>query len=109
MSATEFKWTVRKRNTGRVTVLYQQKDGTPISLAGATATLYIYTGKNEVLAKDCNILGPNEIDLFLSKNEILSFDFELGGFEVIVEFSNGDEDTFVEGPLIVVEGRGPFV
>jgi hypothetical protein len=107
--STEFKWIVRKRNTGRVTVLYQQKDGTPISIADAIATLTVYAGDTEVLEKDCNIIGPNQIDLFLTKDEILSFDFELGGFEVIVEFGNGiDEETFVEGPLIVRDGRGPF-
>lgn len=106
--STEFKWIVRKRNTGRFTILYQQKDGTPISLAGATATLTIWTGSTEILQKPGIILGTNQIDLFLSKDEILAFDFELGGFEVIVEFANNDEETFVEGPLIVKDGRGPF-
>jgi hypothetical protein len=106
--ATEFKWEIRKRNTGRVSVQYQQIDGTPISLSGATATIHIYDGSTEVLEKDCNILGDNQIDLFLSVDEILSFDFELGAFELIVEFNNGDVETFVEGPLVVRDGRGPF-
>lgn len=106
--STEYKWEVRKRNTGRLSVLYQQLDGTPISLAGCTATLTIYTGNTEVLEKPAIIMGTNQIDLFLSKDEILSFDFELGGFELIVLFPNDDEDTFIEGPLIVKEGRGPF-
>lgn len=91
-----------------MSLLYQQKDGTPVSLTGCTATLTIYTGDTEVIEKPGIILGENQIDLFLSKAEILSFDFELGGFELIVAFPNGDEETFIEGPLVVRDGRGPF-
>lgn len=108
MSTTEYKWEVRKRNTGRFPILYQQKDGTPISLAGCTAELYIYDGGEIALQKPCNIIGTNQIDVFLSKDEILEFDFELAGYEVIVTFTNGDEETFVDGPLIVRDGAGPF-
>lgn len=105
---TEYQWEVRKRNTGRLSVLYQQKDGTPISLSGATAELLIFSGNEQVLIKDCNILGENQIDVFLSVNEILGFDFEQAGYEVNVTFNNGDVDTFVEGALVVRDGRGPF-
>lgn len=91
-------------------MLYQQLDGTSISLSGAVATLYIYKGlaATAVLTKTCNILLPNQIDLFLTKNEILAFDFELGSYEVIVKWANDDEETFVEGPLVVKSGVGPF-
>lgn len=108
--STEFKWLVRQRNTGRLSVLYQQKDGTSISLSGAVATLYIYKGVDAtpILTKLCNILLPNQIDLFLTKNEILAFDFELGSYEMIVKWANNDEETFVEGPLVVRNGVGPF-
>lgn len=107
--STEYKWEVRKRNTGRLSVLYQQKDGTAISLTSAIATLYIYKiGSIAVLTKACNILAPNQIDLFLTKNEILAFDFELGSYELIVKFVNNDEETFAEGALVVRDGRGPF-
>jgi hypothetical protein len=106
--STEYKWEIRKRNTGRLSVLYQQKDGTPISLAGCTATLFIYSGDAEILEKDCAILGPNQIDLFLTEAEIIALEFEQGGYEVIVEFGNGDKETFVEGALVVRNGRGPF-
>jgi hypothetical protein len=105
----EFTWEVRKRNTGRFSILYQQKDGTPISLAGATADLYIYVSSAIALQKSCNILGLNQIDVFLTEAEILDFDFEVTDFEVIVEFSNGDKETFVDGRIVVKSGRGPFV
>lgn len=107
--STEFTWEVRKRNTGRFSILYQQKDGTPISLAGATANLYVYVSTAIALQKSCNILGANQIDVFLTEAEILAFEFEVTDFEIIVTFSNGDKETFVDGRLVVKSGRGPFV
>lgn len=107
--STEYPWEIRKRNTGRLSILYQDLAGNSISLSGATAKLYLYSGNTEVLQKTCTILGPNQIDLFLTEAEILALNFEQGGFELIVTFVNGDKETFVEGPLIVKDGRGPFV
>lgn len=105
---TNYQWEVRKRNTARLSLLYQQKNGTPISLAGATAKLYVRQGDAVILTKDCNILGTNQIDMFLTKAEILAFTFEQAEYELNVTFSNGDEETFAEGALVVRDGRGPF-
>jgi hypothetical protein len=108
--STEYKWEVRKRNTARFLIAYEQDDGTPIDLTGATATLFVYSGGDSILLqKSCNLTLPNVIDVFLTKNEILAMPFESGGFEVIVSFANGiDEETFVDGPIIVKSGAGPF-
>jgi hypothetical protein len=69
---------------------------------------FIYSDQDIILQKDCNILGPNQIDIFLAVADILAFNFELAAFEVNVTFTNGDVETFVDGPLIVKSGRGPF-
>jgi len=110
LSAIEYKWEVRQRNTSRFSIEYEQRDGTPISLVGVTdATLHVYSGDIEVLEKGLNILLPNAIEVFLTVDEILDFGFTLAEYEVIVEFSNGDVNTFVNGPIVVRDGRGPFV
>ena len=113
MSSSEFKWFVRKGNTSRFTTVYQQLDGTPISLTGVTATLFVYDGEDIVMEVDT---APNitidelngRIDVFLADFDILGFDFELGEFELNLNFANGDISTIVDGPLIVQKGRGPF-
>ena len=113
MSSSEFKWFVRKGNTSRFTTVYQQLDGTPIPLTGVTATLFVYDGEDIVMevdtAPNITIDEPNgQIDVFLSDFDILGFDFELGEFELNLNFANGDISTIVDGPLIVQKGRGPF-
>lgn len=105
----EYDWIVRKKNSGRLTLLYQNPDGTAIDLTGATATLWIYDGAVE-FNFDCNIWPVNgQVDLFLSKTDIEDFVFENARFQLIVDFVNGtDADTLLEGNLIVRSGGGPF-
>lgn len=103
----EYQWDVRRRNTARLTASYQEPDGTAIPLTGCAATLTIYSGTTIVLSKDCTIVNE-EITLFLSVLEIEAFTFQQGDYELLVEFPNGDVDTFLEGPIVVRDGRGPF-
>jgi hypothetical protein len=103
----KYQWEVRRRNTARLTAAYQQKNGTPIPLTGCAATLNVYDGLVSVLEKDCDILAE-QITLFLTEAEIAAFVFQQGDYELIVEFPNGDKDTFMEGPIVVRDGRGPF-
>lgn len=110
MSSEEYKWKVRKGNTGRFSINYAQQDGTVIPLTGAIADLIVYEGDVAFLTKDCNIwAAQGQIDVFLDVAEINSFAFESSFYEVVVTFSNGDVDTFVDGPIVVTSGRGPFV
>lgn len=108
-STTEYKWTVRKNNTGRLLVKYTDPNGAPIDITGAVGTLYVYdagTTALEVTATNDNANGT--FALFLTKAQILAFDFRQAEYEFIVAFPNGDETTLVDGPLIVASGRGPF-
>ena len=107
MSAQEFKWVVRKGNTARLSVLYQQLDGTPIPTTGAVGTLHVYdTGLDVQFATTNN--GAGTFGIFLGINDILDFDFRQAEYEFNVIFSNGDVLTLLEGPLVVESGRGPF-
>lgn len=107
MSATEFKWVVRKGNTARLSVKYQNLDGSAINTTGATGTLRVFdTGLFVEFPTTQDNAGLFE--LFLDVNDILGFDFRQGEYEFNVEFANGDVTTLVDGPLVVESGRGPF-
>jgi hypothetical protein len=111
LSATEYKWTVRINNTGRLAVQYAELDGTPIPTTGVVGTLYVYDSGETVLEKLASNDEPNgRFDIFLSKAEILGFDFRQAEYELIAVWPglNADELTLVEGPLVVASGRGPF-
>lgn len=103
----DYQWEVRRRNTARLPVAYQQLDGTPIPLTGCTATLTVYDGVVPVLTKNCTIVSE-QITLFLTVLEIAAFAFQQASYELLVTFPNGDIDTFMEGALVVRDGRGPF-
>lgn len=116
VDTTEYKWAVRKGNTARLTMAYQQLDGTPVTLSGCTATLYIYNGSDVFAsystAPEISIDGPaGTVSILLSKDQILAIGaaFEMGEYELNVLFPNGDELTLLDGPLVVRAGRGPFV
>jgi hypothetical protein len=112
VEANEYKWYVRKGNTARLAVEYRELDGTIIPTTGAVGTLYVYDGATIVLQVTAVNDGPNgRFSLFISKAEILAFDFRQAEYEFNVVFPNipeDDETTLVDGPLIVESGRGPF-
>jgi hypothetical protein len=107
MSAQDYKWTVRKGNTARLAVQYQQLDGTPIPTIGATGALHVYDGDFEQIFSAANN-GAGRFDIFLDVADITDFDFRQAEYEFNVTFSNNDVTTLVDGPLIVESGRGPF-
>lgn len=107
--AQEYPLVVRKGNTGRLTVVYEDPDGNPIPTNGCVGTLYVYDGAVIVVEKVATNDAVNgEFDIFLDILDIESFNFRRGVYEFTVEFPNGDITTLVDGPLIVESGRGPF-
>lgn len=107
MSATEYKWVVRKGNTARLSVKYQNLDGSTIDTTGAVGLLKVYdTGIETEFGSSNNNAGL--FTIFLNVDDILGFDFRQGEYEFNIEFSNGDITTVLDGPLVVESGRGPF-
>lgn len=109
MSSTDYTWTVRKGNTARLTVQYQQPDGTPIDTTACAGTLYVYdAGLTALLVPATNTPASGQFEIFLGKDDILGFDFRQAEYEFNVAFPNGDEYTLLDGPLVIESGRGPF-
>lgn len=100
---------MRKGNTARLSVRYQQPDGTVIDTTGCTGTVYIYdAGEIAFSAPVVNTPVNGQFDIFLAKADILAFEFRQAEYEFNVAFPNGDEYTLLDGPLVVESGRGPF-
>jgi hypothetical protein len=107
--AEQYSWTVRKGNTARLAVFYQDSNGTAISTAGCIGMLYVYDGNVVVISKSAdNIPTEGRFDLFLTVTEVGAFDFRQASYEFNVTFPGGDVTTLVDGSLIVESGRGPF-
>lgn len=107
--AQEYPWSVRKGNTARLTVVYEDPSGNPIPTTGCEGILYIYDGEVVVVERVAtNIPSAGEFDIFIDILDIESLNFRRGVYEFNVEFPNGDVTTLVDGPLIVESGRGPF-
>jgi hypothetical protein len=105
----EYKWRVRKNNTARLVLQYQGPNGEVIPTTGCDGTLFVYDGAATVLEKSGVNDAPNgRFDILLTVAEILAFDFRQASYEFNVVFPNGDVTTFVQGPLIVESGLGPF-
>lgn len=109
MTSTEYVWAVRKGNTARLSVQYQQSNGTVIDTTGCIGTLYVYNSGEIIFEVEAlNVPAEGRFEIFLSKLDILDFDFRQAEYEFNVMFPNGDEYTLLDGPLVIESGRGPF-